>query len=202
MFSSAGCTCRRHPKVCRCCVSPETDGAPVLGETPQKLFEENPDILQPVARRNEMLARLKEGLQASLRADEETKLSFLSARHTREGKIAPPPDAAASRAACPQDVPISRTNFSWGVPMPGDEKHVIYVWCGVSALADTLLSRSSPSSASMHSGGSPAPFLSLRGNRIDALFNYVTALGLAEPGSDRAGKRAAFWPASIHVMAR
>eukprot|EP00238_Polyblepharides_amylifera_P004550 CAMPEP_0196579280 /NCGR_PEP_ID=MMETSP1081-20130531/19828_1 /TAXON_ID=36882 /ORGANISM="Pyramimonas amylifera, Strain CCMP720" /LENGTH=546 /DNA_ID=CAMNT_0041898813 /DNA_START=231 /DNA_END=1871 /DNA_ORIENTATION=+ len=26
------------------------------------------------------------------------------------------------------DVPVSRTNFSWGVPMPGDEEHVIYVW--------------------------------------------------------------------------
>jgi len=27
-----------------------------------------------------------------------------------------------------QDVPVSRTNFKWGIPMPSDEKHVIYVW--------------------------------------------------------------------------
>ncbi|MDB5477960.1 MAG: methionine--tRNA ligase [Alphaproteobacteria bacterium] len=27
-----------------------------------------------------------------------------------------------------QDFSISRTTFSWGVPVPGDEKHVMYVW--------------------------------------------------------------------------
>ena len=75
------------------------------------------------------------------------------------------------------DVPISRTNFTWGVGMPGDEKHVIYVW-------------------------------------IDALLNYITALGLAEeegegsPGEGEAARRRLagelkeYWPASVHVMAK
>lgn len=27
-----------------------------------------------------------------------------------------------------EDLCISRTSFNWGVPVPGDEKHVIYVW--------------------------------------------------------------------------
>ncbi|HPD82462.1 MAG: methionine--tRNA ligase [Alphaproteobacteria bacterium] len=27
-----------------------------------------------------------------------------------------------------QDISISRTNFKWGVPVPGDENHVMYVW--------------------------------------------------------------------------
>lgn len=27
-----------------------------------------------------------------------------------------------------QDLSISRTNFKWGVPVPGDESHVMYVW--------------------------------------------------------------------------
>lgn len=27
-----------------------------------------------------------------------------------------------------QDLSISRTSFTWGIPIPGDEKHVIYVW--------------------------------------------------------------------------
>ena len=27
-----------------------------------------------------------------------------------------------------QDVSISRTTLAWGIPVPGDEKHVIYVW--------------------------------------------------------------------------
>jgi len=35
-----------------------------------------------------------------------------------------------------RDLSISRTTFSWGVPVPGDEKHVIYVW--VDALTNYL----------------------------------------------------------------
>lgn len=27
-----------------------------------------------------------------------------------------------------KDLSISRTNFAWGIPVPGDPKHVIYVW--------------------------------------------------------------------------
>jgi methionyl-tRNA synthetase len=27
-----------------------------------------------------------------------------------------------------KDLSVSRTNISWGIPVPGDEKHVIYVW--------------------------------------------------------------------------
>jgi methionyl-tRNA synthetase len=27
-----------------------------------------------------------------------------------------------------KDLSVSRTNVSWGIPVPGDEKHVIYVW--------------------------------------------------------------------------
>ena len=59
------------------------------------------------------------------------------------------------------DVPISRTNFTWGIPMPGDEQHVIYVW-------------------------------------IDALMNYITAIGMAKDGE----AKQRYWPASMHVMAK
>ena len=58
-------------------------------ERMEKLFEEQPHFVRPEARRNEVLGRLREGLQ---------------------------------------DVPVSRTNFSWGIPMPNDPEHVIYVW--------------------------------------------------------------------------
>src|SRR5262249_29974941 len=61
-----------------------------------------------------------------------------------------------------QDVPVSRTNFRWGIPWPGDERHVVYVW-------------------------------------IDALLNYVTALGL---GDASPSPRAAFWPATYHVLGK
>jgi methionyl-tRNA synthetase len=35
-----------------------------------------------------------------------------------------------------RDLSISRTSFSWGIPVPGDEKHVIYVW--MEALANYI----------------------------------------------------------------
>ncbi len=63
------------------------------------------------------------------------------------------------------DVPMSRTNFSWGVPMPGDPEHVVYVW-------------------------------------IDALMNYITALGLGEPDSDRYSTRSKYWPPAYHVIGK
>ncbi len=66
-----------------------------------KLFEENPDFLQPESRRNEMLNNfLNEGLE---------------------------------------DLCVSRTSFDWGIKVPFDPKHVVYVWidaltCYISAL--------------------------------------------------------------------
>ncbi len=54
-----------------------------------KHIEENPDFIQPVSRRNEMISFIKQGLD---------------------------------------DLCISRTSFDWGIPVPDDEKHVIYVW--------------------------------------------------------------------------
>lgn len=54
-----------------------------------KHIEENPDFIQPVSRRNEMINFIKSGLD---------------------------------------DLCISRTTFSWGIPVPINEKHVIYVW--------------------------------------------------------------------------
>lgn len=52
-------------------------------------IEANPDFIQPVYRRNEMINFIKQGLE---------------------------------------DLCISRTSFDWGIPVPIDEKHVIYVW--------------------------------------------------------------------------
>lgn len=60
------------------------------------------------------------------------------------------------------DLCVSRTSFSWGVPVSFDDKHVVYVW-------------------------------------IDALSNYITALGYGNKRYDDFDK---FWPADIHVMAK
>jgi methionyl-tRNA synthetase len=64
-----------------------------------------------------------------------------------------------------RDLSVSRTSFSWGIPVPGDEKHVIYVW-------------------------------------LDALANYITALGY---GSDDPADKARFekfWPADLHLVGK
>lgn len=59
------------------------------------------------------------------------------------------------------DLSISRTTFDWGVQVPDDPKHVMYVW-------------------------------------VDALTNYLSATGFP----DTHAQRAAFWPASAHVIGK
>ncbi|WP_127496355.1 methionine--tRNA ligase [Paenibacillus glycanilyticus] len=62
-----------------------------------------------------------------------------------------------------EDLAVSRTTFDWGVKVPGDPKHVIYVW-------------------------------------IDALSNYITALGYGKDGSSDLYDR--FWPADVHLVGK
>ena len=54
-----------------------------------KYYEENPDFIQPLSRKNEVINFVKGGLK---------------------------------------DLSISRTSFDWGIPVPNNKKHVIYVW--------------------------------------------------------------------------
>ncbi|MBS9338611.1 methionine--tRNA ligase [Fructobacillus sp. M2-14] len=61
-----------------------------------------------------------------------------------------------------EDLAVTRTSFDWGVPVPGDPKHVIYVW-------------------------------------IDALANYITALGYGSDNDDLLQK---FWPASVQLVGK
>jgi methionyl-tRNA synthetase len=70
-----------------------------------------------------------------------------------------------------RDLSVSRTTFKWGIPVPGDDKHVIYVW-------------------------------------LDALTNYITALGYPDTNAEKFKK---FWspsgesaePAhSVHVIGK
>ncbi|WP_432283540.1 methionine--tRNA ligase [Aminobacter sp. BA135] len=59
-----------------------------------------------------------------------------------------------------KDLSISRTTFDWGVPVPGDDKHVMYVW-------------------------------------VDALTNYITALGYP----DTSAEKWTYWPA-VHIIGK
>jgi methionyl-tRNA synthetase len=61
-----------------------------------------------------------------------------------------------------QDLSVSRTTFNWGVPVPGDDKHVMYVW-------------------------------------VDALTNYITAVGFPDTDSDKFRR---YWPADLHVIGK
>jgi methionyl-tRNA synthetase len=64
-----------------------------------------------------------------------------------------------------RDLSISRSTFSWGIPVPDDPKHVIYVW-------------------------------------LDALANYITAIGYGSsyPGAQEAFKK--YWPADVHMIGK
>jgi len=61
-----------------------------------------------------------------------------------------------------EDLAVSRTTFDWGIKVPGNPKHVIYVW-------------------------------------IDALSNYITALGY---GTDNDSKYLNYWPADVHLVGK
>ena len=64
-----------------------------------KYYEDNPEFIAPVTRRNEIISFVKSGLR---------------------------------------DLSVSRSKFSWGIPVPGDENHVMYVW--IDALANYITS--------------------------------------------------------------
>ncbi len=64
-----------------------------------------------------------------------------------------------------KDLSVSRTSFSWGIPVPGDAKHVIYVW-------------------------------------LDALVNYITALGYGSDDPADKARFAKFWPADLHLIGK
>lgn len=61
-----------------------------------------------------------------------------------------------------EDLCVSRTSFTWGIPVSFDTKHIVYVW-------------------------------------IDALSNYITALGYKNGKYDDFDK---FWPADVHMVAK
>ncbi|MBE7185492.1 MAG: methionine--tRNA ligase [Methylobacterium mesophilicum] len=53
-----------------------------------------------------------------------------------------------------KDLSVSRTTFDWGIPVPGDEKHVMYVW--VDALTNYLTATGYPDPNAPRAGFWPA----------------------------------------------
>src|SRR5271170_2898436 len=64
-----------------------------------------------------------------------------------------------------RDLSVSRTSFKWGIPVPGDSKHVIYVW-------------------------------------LDALTNYMTAIGYGSDDPADKEKLERYWPADVHMIGK
>jgi len=64
-----------------------------------------------------------------------------------------------------RDLSVSRTSFKWGIPVPNDPKHVIYVW-------------------------------------LDALANYMTAIGFGSEDPKDQQKLARYWPADVHMIGK
>lgn len=91
-----------------------------------RLYDENPEFLQPDSRRKEMQSFIEQGLD---------------------------------------DLCISRKGLSWGIPVPGDEEHSIYVW-------------------------------------LDALANYITALGYPSDNEEDEALYKRYWPADFHLVGK
>ena len=64
-----------------------------------------------------------------------------------------------------RDLSVSRTSFKWGIPVPNDPKHVIYVW-------------------------------------LDALANYMTAIGFGSHDPKDQEKLHRYWPADVHMIGK
>ncbi len=64
-----------------------------------------------------------------------------------------------------EDIAVSRNSFDWGVKVPQDPSHVVYVW-------------------------------------IDALSNYISALGYPENEKDPEGAFQRYWPADVHLVGK
>src|SRR6185437_12869539 len=64
-----------------------------------------------------------------------------------------------------RDLSISRSTFQWGIPVPGDPGHVIYVW-------------------------------------LDALANYISAIGYGSSDPAEQARFRRYWPADVHMIGK
>jgi methionyl-tRNA synthetase len=110
------------------------------------LIESDTLAIQPNTRKNEVLSFLRGNA-----SDGDT--SALSAK-----------DSSYVPGAL-KDLSISRSSFKWGIPVPGDEKHVVYVW-------------------------------------LDALANYMTAIGYGSDDPADQEKFNKYWPADLHLVGK
>jgi methionyl-tRNA synthetase len=142
------------------------------------LIESGELNIQPEVRKNEVLSFLRGNVAAARSTSESVILSEgASAKASHEDVILSEAQSAESKdlrfsaAGTPyvpgalKDLSISRSSFKWGIPVPGDEKHVIYVW-------------------------------------LDALANYMTAVGYGSDDPADQEKFKKYWPADLHLVGK
>ncbi|MCU1323801.1 MAG: methionyl-tRNA synthetase [Acidobacteriaceae bacterium] len=134
------------------------------------LIESGQLHIQPEAIRNEVLSFLRGKFDAVLTEVYDREPPRLDAENPQhiaesEGRII---RSSAGHNYVPgalKDLSISRTTFNWGIPVPGDESHVIYVW-------------------------------------LDALANYMTAIGYGSEDPEDIKKFNTYWPADLHLVGK
>jgi methionyl-tRNA synthetase len=114
------------------------------------LIESGELHIQPETTRNEVLSFLRGNTSGPDSVESATALSAAGTLYI--------PGAL-------KDLSISRTSFTWGIPVPGNEKHVIYVW-------------------------------------LDALANYMTAVGYGSEDPADIAAFAKYWPADLHLVGK
>jgi methionyl-tRNA synthetase len=143
------------------------------------LIESNTLLIQPETRRNEVLSFLRGPItSAGAPSASAGAPSFAPSSGAKGGvsdEVRPSSEAAPTVAysklgnpyvpGALQDLSISRTSFKWGIPVPGNESHVIYVW-------------------------------------LDALANYMTALGYGSDAPEDIARFEKYWPADLHIVGK
>src|SRR5439155_24574269 len=100
------------------------------------LIESNELLIQPEVRRNEVLSFLRGNLVDAAgmvnvgdRGTLEQGLSFSEVNEgLLQGKLKRSSADFLYVPGALKDFSLSRTSVSWGIPVPGDEGHTIYVW--------------------------------------------------------------------------
>jgi methionyl-tRNA synthetase len=134
------------------------------------LIESDQLRITPESRKNEVLSFLRGNVSG-------TNSGAPGLASETWGEAAQTPELRHSAAGTPyvpgalKDLSISRSSFTWGIPVPepaaskAKEKHVVYVW-------------------------------------LDALANYMTALGYGSDSPEDQARFAKYWPADLHLVGK
>jgi methionyl-tRNA synthetase len=147
-----------------------------------ELIESDALIIENDARRNEVVSFLQ-GPVSSIEKDGFVLVPMLAAsakdldKSQTVSELVKVEEVSYTRGGLPyvagslRDLSVSRSSFSWGIPVPepaasiANQKHVIYVW-------------------------------------LDALANYMTAIGYGSSDSDDKQTFEKFWPADLHLVGK